>query len=174
MKKYNNCFPEYGQCLAGRIAYWEKMGVASGIMDNIRWHMRDKNMKASDWDETIDVGNGNTIKERSIMVVIPTSADFHDITNGDYPTFTYMGKTCVIDMLCLGGELQFHAMMADWKKEEFTNGYWHTVREGLGLQDTCVLFEYIQDKLKELIILPPEDTGKYNSTGALGVRIDKE
>jgi hypothetical protein len=31
------------------------------------------------------------------------------------------------------------------------------------------LFEYIEDRQKDLIILPIEESNKYNSTGALGV-----
>jgi hypothetical protein len=45
MKKYNNNFTVYGQCTAGRIVYWQKMGVAKGIMENIYWLMYDQKKK---------------------------------------------------------------------------------------------------------------------------------
>lgn len=173
MKKYNNNFTVYGQCTAGRIVYWQKMGVAKGIMEGIYWLMYDQKKKLSDWDEVIDVENGHSIKERQIVVVIPTSSVFKDIFEGEYPVLHYMGKPCIIDMLCLGTELQVHMMMVDYKNGKFTNGFWHSVRESLDLQDTCVLFEYVGDKLKDLIILPKEEKDKYNATGALGVGIDK-
>ena len=42
--EYHNYFPIYGQCISGRIAYWEKMGVALGIVHEIKTLMRNRDI----------------------------------------------------------------------------------------------------------------------------------
>ena len=176
MKKYNHCFPVYGQSIAGRVAYFQKMGVAQGIIQGIRHLMFNNKMDIDDWKYPIDIGNGKTIQGLAISIVIPTPADRKELC--DYPMFEYCGKYGYIDMIHFdNSELQFHIMFYDKTPEEFrkgntksfNNGGWHTVREGLSLEDTITLFEYVEDRMKELIILSPEEGNKYNSTGALGV-----
>jgi hypothetical protein len=176
MKKYNQCFPVYGQSIAGRVAYYQKMGVAQGIIQNIRLHMLNNKMDIDDWKYPINIGNGKTLQGLAVTIVIPTPADRKELH--DYPIFDYRGKYGYIDMIHFdNSELQFHIMFYNKSPEEFRkgdtksfeNGYWHTVREGLTLEDTITLFEYVEDRMKDLIILPPEDATKYNATGALGV-----
>lgn len=173
MKKYQTSFPGYGQSVAGRIAYYQKMGVAQGIMVMWKHHM---NHKLDDWKYSVEIGNGESMECLAVTAVIPTPDDMKELF--DYPSFEYNGKRGYIDMIHMNSsELQFHIMFYDrgennFRKgltKTFINGGWHTVREGLNLEDTCTLFEYVEDRLKELIILSPEDGSKYNSTGALGV-----
>lgn len=171
MKKYHNTDPTYGQSTASRIHYWEKMGIANGIKDMIHWHMYGKNMKLSDWSYTVDLGNGHTMECNHITVVIPTETGKY--FDGIYPVFYHNGKPHYIDMLCLSSELQIHLMRYNYDTEKFTNAYWHTVREWLTLEQTATLFEYIEDRLEDLIILPKDEGDKYNSTGALNVSINK-
>ena len=170
MKKYQNSFPCYGQSVAGRIAYLQKMGVASGIIDDIKRRMKNDGLELDNWKTETKFGDF-TLTETKVTVVIPTQEK--DWFDGKCPTFTYNGKIGLIDMLHFGGELQFHIMLYDRETKSYKNGYWHTVREGLTLEQTCTLFEYVTDVLDELIILPLEDYEKYNSTGALGVNVEK-
>ena len=168
MKEYQNSFPCYGQSVAGRIAYHQKMGVAQGIISMLKHEMKNREMKLEDWQES-ETFNGTTITYTKVTVVIPTKE--HDWLDGICPTFNYNGKIGLIDMLHFGGELQFHIMLYDRESKLWKNGYWHTVRECLTLEQTCTLFEYIENRQQELIILPPEEIDKYNSTGALGVEV---
>lgn len=167
MKKYQNSFLCYGQSVAGRIAYCEKMGVANGIINNIKRRMKNEGLDLKDWKYSFDIGNGKTLETMKITVVIPTQEG--DWLDGKCPTFYYDNKLGLIDMLCFNDELQFHIMLYDRETKSYKNGYWHTVRECLTLEQTCTLFEYIDDCLNDLIILSLEDSDKYNSTGALGV-----
>lgn len=167
MKKYHNSCTCYGQSVAGRIAYHQKLGVASGIMHIIKHEMLNRHLNPLDW-ETANEYEGFKYVDNHITVVIPT--DKEDWIKHNCPIFTYMNSWGIIDMLCLGGELQFHFMKYDKETKDFVNGYWHTIRENMNLQDTCTLFEYVEDRLKDLIILPKEEGDKYNSTGAVGVQ----
>lgn len=168
MKKYNNCFPCYGQSVAGRIAYHQKMGVANGIIKMLKHEMRSRDLKLEDWQES-ETFNGVSITFTNITMVIPTQE--HDWVNGKCPIFNYKDKIGLIDMLHFDDELQFHIMLYDRESKSYKNGYWHTVRECLTLEQTCTLFEYIEDVVKNLIILPLAESDKYNSTGALGIEI---
>lgn len=168
MKKYYHTWTCYGQSVAGRIAYHQKMGVAQGILNMVKHSARNKKLDLHDWETKQDF-NGTELTFFSMTAVIPTPADYKELY--DYPAFTYNGKLGAIDMINIQSELQFHIMVFDYDKKEFVNGHWHTVRECLSLEDTCTLFEYIEDRLEDLIILSLEDTGKYNSTGALGIGI---
>lgn len=170
MKKYQHCFPCYGQSVAGRIAYLEKMGVANGVIDEIKRLMRNKGMSLNDWKSSFDIGNGKMLEETLVTVVVPTPYDIKELLHG-YPTFEYCGKRGYIDMIHFGGELQVHFMFYNREEKVFENGGWHTVRESLNLEDTCTLYEYVEDRLEELVILSLEDKDKYNSTGALGIGI---
>ena len=169
MKKYCHTWTCYGQSVAGRIAYHEKMGVAQGVITMIK-HFVSFNMESDlhDW-ETKESFNGVELTFFNMTVVIPTPANYKELH--DYPAFTFNGKLGIIDMLNIQSELQFHIMVFDYEKKTFLNSHWHTVRECLSLEDTCTLFEYIEDRLEDLIILAPEDKNKYNSTGALGIGI---
>jgi hypothetical protein len=178
MKKYNSHFPCYGQSVAGRVAYYQKMGVAQGIITMLKHHMRNEHMDIKNWKFSIDIGNGKSMECLAVTVVIPTPDDMRELF--DYPVFKHDGKYGYIDMIYFDtSELQFHIMFYDKTSEDFRkgdtkvtkNGGWHTVREGLTLEDTCTLFEYIEDRIEDLIILSPEDGDKHNSTGALGIGI---
>ena len=178
MKKYNPHFPCYGQSLAGRIAYYQKMGVAQGIINMVKHEMMSRKLHIQDWKYLINCGNGNTLEGLAITIIIPTPDDMKNLF--DYPTFEYNGNRGYIDMIHIdSSELQFHIMLYDRGDDNFRKGLtktfinkgWHTVRECLSLEDTCTLFEYVEDKQQELIILPPEESDKYNSTGALGIKV---
>lgn len=166
MKKYQNSFPCYGQSVVGRINYHQKMGVANGIIEMLRREMRNRDLNLEDWKES-EAFSGISMTFTKVTVVIPTQE--HDWLDDICPIFNYNGKIGLIDMLHFGGELQFHIMLYDRESTSWKNGYWHTVREGLTLEQTCTLFEYIEDVVKNLIILPLAENGKYNSTGALGI-----
>lgn len=168
MKKYNHTWACYGQSVASRIAYHQKMGVAQGVLNMVKHEAENRELDLHKWETKQDF-NGTELTFFSMTAVIPTPADYKELH--DYPAFTYNGKLGVIDMINIQSELQFHIMLFDYEKKEFINGYWHTVRESLSLEDTCTLFEYVEDRQQELIILPSEDSNKYNSTGALGIGI---
>lgn len=166
MKKYQNSFSCYGQSVAGRINYHQKMGVANGIIEMLKHEMKNRGMKLEDWQES-ETFNGVSLTFTKITIVIPTQE--HDWLDGNCPTFNYNNKMGLIDMLYFGGELQFHIMLYDREDKSWKNGHWHTVRECLTLEQTCTLFEYIDDVVKSLIVLSFAERDKYNSTGALGV-----
>ena len=168
MKKYYHTWTCYGQSVAGRIAYHQKMGVAQGILNMVRHEAENRKLDLHKW-ETTEVFGGKELTFFNMIVVIPTPSNYKELK--EYPLFTYNSKLGVIDMLDVQGELSFHIMLFDYEKKEFINGHWHTVRECLSLEDTCTLFEYIEDRQKELIILPSEESNKYNSAGALGIGI---
>ena len=168
MKKYYHTWACYGQSVASRIAYHQKMGVAQGVLNMVKHEARNRELDLHKW-ETTEVFGDTKLTFFNMIVVIPTPSHYKELQ--DYPMFHYNGKLGVIDMLSIQGELSFHIMLFDFEKKEFVNGYWHTIREGLSLEDTCTLFEYIEDRQQELIILPSEDSNKYNSTGALGIGI---
>ena len=168
MKKYYHTWTCYGQSVAGRIAYHQKMGVAQGILNMVKHEARNRELDLHKW-ETTEVFGEKELTFFNMIVVIPTPSDYKELQ--EYPMFTYNGKLGVIDMLSVQSELSFHIMLFDYEKKEFINGYWHTVRECLSLEDTCTLFEYVEDRQQELVILSSEDSDKYNSTGALGIEI---
>lgn len=168
MKKYHNTWACYGQSVAGRIAYYQKMGVANGIIEMLKHEMRSRGLKLEDWKKS-ETYNGVSLTFTQINIVIPTQE--HDWLDGNCPIFYYDGKIGLIDMLSFDYELTFHIMLYDRETKSYKNGYWHTVREGLSLEDTCTLFEYVEDRKQELIILPLEESDKYNLTGALGIGI---
>lgn len=169
MKDYVTTFPEYGQSVTGRIAYYQKMGVAQGIIKLVKRSAENKGLNLDNWKHKETFSNVE-LTFFSMTVVVPTPANFRKVVH-TYPSFAFDGKRGIIDMLNVQSELQFHIMLVDWENKTFINGHWHTVRECLNLEDTCTLFEYIEDRLKELIVLAPEESTKYNSTGALGVEI---
>lgn len=166
MKKYQNSFPCYGQSVAGKIAYYQKMGVANGIIEMLKCEMRNRGMKLEDWQES-KTFNGVSLTFTKVTIVIPTQE--HDWLDDNCPIFHYNNRIGLIDMLHFGGELQFHIMLYDRKSKSWNNGHWHTIRECLTLEQTCTLFEYIEDVVKNLIVLPLAENDKYNSTGALGI-----
>ena len=172
MKHYQTSFACYGQSVASRVAYWQKMGVARGIISEIKSKMRRNSQDSRDWEVSLEVPHAPQLSELSITVVIPTPEDRYESLK--YPHFALSGKRMLIDMLHINSELQVHMMDYDRETESFKNVGWHTVRECISLEDTCTLFEYIEDRIEDLIILPPEDTEKYYATGALGVGINKE
>lgn len=167
MKKYNSTWSCYGQCIASRIVYLQKMGIANGIMFEIKEELRGRKLNLNDWKHTEVIGN-HSVTDLTLTVVFPTPSDYKELF--DYPWFYYYAGRGIIDMLNVNDELSFHIMLFEHEKREFINGGWHTVREGLSLEDTCTLFEYVEDRKHELIVLSPDEHDKYNSTGALGVR----
>lgn len=172
MKDYQTCFACYGQSVASRVAYWQKMGIAQGIISEIKSKMRRNHQDSRGWEVSLEVPHAPWLSELSITVVIPTPEDRREYLK--YPHFALSGKRMLIDMLHINSELQVHMMDYDRETESFKNAGWHTVRECLSLEDVCTLFEYIEDRIEDLIILPSEDTEKYYATGALGVGINKE
>ena len=168
MKKYYHAWTCYGQSVAGRIAYHQKMGVAKGIISMLKDEVKNRQLNLHDWEHK-ETFNNVELTFFCMNVVIPTPANYKELRH--YPAFTYDGKLGVIDMLSVQSELDFHIMLFDYKKNEFVNGGWHTVRECLSLEDTCTLFEYVEDRQQELVILSSEESDKYNSTGALGVEV---
>lgn len=173
MKKYNWIFRCYGQSTAGRIAYHQKMGVAQGIYKILREVLDYHKLDIKDYTKSYEA-NGHHLEEKCITVVIPSPESYDGYFDNDYPWFIYRGNRGVIDMLYYNGELSFHFMEFNHDTKTFKNGYWHTVREGLTLDDTVLLYEYVEDRAKDLIVLPLEESDKYNATGALGVGINKE
>jgi len=173
MKKYNWIFRCYGQSTASKIAYYQKMGIAQGICKMLLNVLDNKNLKLSDFKETFEV-NGHQLETKCIAAVIPSPEKYSGYLDSEYPWFEYNGKHGVIDMLHYNSELSFHFMCFDYDTKKFENGGWHTIRECLNLEDTITLFEYVEDRQKDLIILPKEEYDKYNSAGALGVGMNEE
>ena len=168
MKQYNWMFRCYGQSTASKIAYYQKIGIAQGIYKMLLDVLDIKKLKLSDFKETFEA-NGHQLETKCITVVIPSPEKYSDYFEDGYPWFDSNGKNGVIDMLCYNSELSFHFMSFDYDTKTFKNEGWHTVRECLNLEGVITLFEYIEDRQKDLIILPIEESNKYNSTGALGV-----
>jgi hypothetical protein len=160
MKKYHNSFPCYGQSVVGRVAYWQKMGVAKGIATTIYREANHRGLEKKDW---LDLSSK---QYESSEIIIPTKKD--DWLYGLCPTFNYNGRMGVIDMLHYDGfELQFHIMLYNSDTKQYDNGYWHTVRECMTLEEACTLFEYVEDICTSLIYLKPEEHNKHNKAGAL-------
>jgi hypothetical protein len=49
MKKFKNTFPCYGQSTVGRIAYYQKMGVAQGIISILYDKMKKEKKSLKDY-----------------------------------------------------------------------------------------------------------------------------
>lgn len=143
MKKYHNCFPTYGQSIVGRVNYYQKYGVAQGISIMLKRAIQNRGLDLESFKEPIDLG-GTTIHEYRINVVLPNK----DWLEGECPIFTNGKKFGIIDKLRIGGELSYHINY--YENKQYVNGNWHTVREGLTLEQTCTLFEYIEDILNEI------------------------
>lgn len=154
MKKYKH--------IAQQLQRWQKYGIAKGIIFLLKEEMRSRGLDFDEW--LYEYGNG--YKEHRVTFVVPTPSAIREVL--DYPYFEYDGDYWYIDMIHFDDELQVHLMGYDNKKS-WTNGGWHTVREGLNLNDTMVLYEYINDRKSNLIILDKDNSDKYNSTGALDV-----
>lgn len=157
--------------VANQIATWEKYGIAKGIISMLKNEIRSRCRDIKDWEE-VHRFNGYELRETTVKFIIPTPATIREVL--DYPTFEYNGKMWYIDMICFNDELQVHLMSFsrnENKERIWQNGYWHTVREGLNLNDTMVLYEYISDNISSLILLEKDEQDKYDSTGALGVGI---
>lgn len=164
MKKYNNSFPCYGQTVTGRINYYQKMGVVNGIIGILKDEMRRRGLNIKNWTDELTV-NGVTVGQTSVTMIIPTRED--DWINDRCPVFEYDNEICVVDMIYFSDELSVHLMAWHGMTKTYKNRFWHTVREGLTLEQTCTLFEYISDVVKDLIVLPSSAADKYNATGAL-------
>lgn len=154
MKKYMH--------IGKRLARWQKYGIAEGVIFMLKDHIRSLGRSLDEWLYQYD----NGYKEHRVTFVIPTPSDIKQVL--DYPYFEYDGDIWYVDMIHFDDELQVH-LMGCFDKKSWTNGGWHTVREGLNLEDTMVLYEYVSNSLNSLIILDKEDADKYNSTGALDV-----
>lgn len=154
MKKY--------QHITQQLQQWEKYGIAKGIIKMLKDEMRSRGLAFNDWLYKYENGH----EKYRVTFVIPTPSNIREVL--DYPYFEYDGDLWYIDMIHFDDELQVHFMGYDNKKD-WTNGMWHTVRESLNLNDTMVLFEYINSRINSLIVLDKDDADKYNSTGALDV-----
>lgn len=174
MKTYNWIFFCYGQSTASRIAYHQKMGVAQGIYKMLLDIIDHRKLDLKDFTKTYEIG-GHTLDTKCITAVIPSPDNFKAYCDNQYPWFSLREKRGVIDMLHYNSELQFHFMAYDYDAEVFKNDGWHTIRECLSLEDTITLYEYTEDRVEDLIILPMEEYDKYFKTGALGVgMVNKE
>lgn len=174
MKKYHSCGGNYGQGIADRVMYWQKMGVAKGIINLIKHKMSRLGMNLDDWVVHYNIDDVHNYKELHVTVVVPTPDNVRILYEVGYPLFHYWKDHGVIDMVHFDDELQFHFMTYDRENGVWVNKGWHTVREGLDLQETCLLYEYLDDRLGELRILSKGDSDMYNSTGALIPCTDSE
>lgn len=167
MKKYHNSFPVYGQSIVGRINYLQKMGVAKGIADIVVNKMKSKGLDVKDYMHVFNVDD-HGFEERRITAVIPTGK--YDWVNDKCPVFRCgVNAPGVVDMILVDDtEIQFHIMYYT-PGGIYSNGGWHTVRECMTLEETCTLYEYVDDRLDELVFLRPSDSEKYNSTGTIDV-----
>ena len=154
----------YGQNIAGKIAYWEKMGIGMGIRQILRKWMHDRNHDINEYKHTYP----NGYESLCVNFIIPTPKDIHQALN--FPTFYYNGELDHIDMIIMDeSEIQLHFMGMYHKghNHEWINDGWHTLRESLSLNDAMALYEYILERADSLMILPPDKTDAYNQTGAL-------
>lgn len=162
--KYKFGSTTYGQNIAGKIAYWEKIGICKGIIHMLKDKLRIGGMDINDWK--YEYNNG--YKEYRVTFIIPTPEDHCKVLN--YPMFEYNGTPWYIDMIHFDDELQVH-LMGNIRKcrgeYQWLNGGWHTVREGLSLNDTMALYEYIDNRFLELTVLSKDDSDMFNETGAL-------
>lgn len=168
MKKYSTS-STYGQCVAGRIAYWEKMGIANGIIRMLKDKLRNNKLDINDWLYEY----GNEYKEYRVSFIIPTPNNKNELLF-KYPAFHYNDCFWYIDMIHFDDELQVHFMGLGQRGKPCENGGWHCVREALNLNDMMALYEYIDDRIDDLIVLPKNDSDKYNTSGALGIGCDNK
>ena len=169
MKKYHNSFPMYGQSIAGRINYFQKMGVAKGIADIVTHKMESEGLNIKDYIDVYEGFNGCTFKQLHITAIIPTGK--YDWIHGKCPVFRCGANAPgVVDMILVDDtEIQFHIMYYT-PGGIYSNGGWHTVRECMTLEETCTLYEYVDDRLDELVFLRLSDSEKYDSTGTIDVK----
>lgn len=159
MKDYN---------IASRICDLQKKGVADGIISIVKDVIRNNKMKISDYIVSHNLDNGEIYKQPCVTAVLPTPNSLKEAFL-NYPTFWQHIQCGWIDMIHFDDELHFHIMCYNAKAGEFTNGHWHTVRECLSLEETCKLFEYVDDVRDNIVVLPVDEHDKYNNTGAFGV-----
>lgn len=133
----------------------------------IKSHVKSKGFNLEDFTESYSF-NGASFKELKLTVIIPTPKDLCEILSTDIPHFHYYNHWGFIDMLCVDDELQFHFM--EVKDHELTNCGWHTVREGLSLEETRMLYEYVSNIIGSLVVIPHDYDNAFNVTGALGVQ----
>lgn len=156
MKKYNNLFLCYGQSTVGRINYYQKMGVAEGIIKMLKHEMRNRGLALNNLQRTETINGVLVTSTRLVIVSIP--ADEEDWLEVKCPIFVYNGKAGLIDMLSFGDELMFHIRLYNGKTNSYEDGHWHTIRECFTLEQTCTLFEYVEDVIKEITVLPPGES----------------
>lgn len=147
MEKHYGYFGVYGASMAGRIVYYQKMGVAKGAIESLKQAIAEHGINPNDesFKRHYTVGN-NKISETIVYVELPK----RNWLEHECPIFHSYGDSGVIDKLRFDDELQFH--LVGTKGE---NLGWRTVREGFDLQNTCVLYEYIQDVSDELVFYGP-------------------
>lgn len=155
MKKYKH--------ISHQIAVWQKYGIQKGIIFMLKEKMRKDNLDIKEWKKEY-----NGFSETAVTFIVPTPSDKNKVL--DYPYFEYNGRLWYIDMIHFDDELQVH-FMGCIGRDCWENGGWHTVREALNFDDTMLLYEYINDRLEDLMILSADSSDKYNSTGALDVGI---
>lgn len=168
MKKYNNSFCFLGQSLAGRIQHCQKVGVAVGITEMLKAEIQRRGIPLKTFLRPEPFCEDGRSKIR-ITVIIPTKEDDYLLEN--CPIFECNGNYGVIDMLMFDRELNFHTMWIKGEAGSFVNGGWHTADECLTLEQTCTLFEYVDDVRENMIIPPKESEDKYIENGALGVGV---
>ena len=157
MKKFKNTFPCYGQSTAGRIAYYQKMGVAQGIISMLYDEMKKEKKSLKDYTKVIWKNCEETVTETKVCIGLPvTPIKTKDWLREDkYPVFETNVGARIIDQLAFGSELQFHSLIYKYKTKEYIDGGWHTVRECLTLEQTCTLFEWVEDVINNTEILEP-------------------
>lgn len=146
-----------------QIANWQRYGIQKGIMFMLKDVMRKHGLDANEWMKKHNC--------ESVAFVIPTPSNKSMVL--DYPYFEYNGSLWYIDMILFDDETQIH-LMGCINRKHWENGGWHTVREALSLADTMVLYEYIEERLEDLILLDADSSDQYNLTGALDVGLTQE
>jgi len=151
--------------ISSEISRWEQYGLYHGIMSVIKSEVELKGFDLKDFIGKYDF-NGSTIHQLELKVIIPTSSDLHKIVC-EVPHFHYYNHWGYIDMLYVDDELQFHFM--EVKDGELVNCGWHTVREGLTIEETRLLFEYVMQMRHKLIVVPHEMNDAFDKSGALDI-----
>lgn len=151
MKKYSGGI--YGGSVAARLVYFQKMGVDQAICNMIK----DKARKIADlscWEKKYEFPKG-VLTQLEITAIVPHPSDVHELFDKDFPHFCYGGAWGIIDRIHVDKcSTQFRFIPV--VDREFGDASWHTVREGLDLQDTCLLYEFIDDVIDDIVVLEPD------------------
>lgn len=152
MKKYdkNSYFPAYGQNIAGRVLYYQKLGVIIGIRELIFKYVRHCGFDVRKYYAT-----------GSIELTTPDLMS-DSVFWKDRPIIRVADKSGYIDKIQVdtlrSGSLYFHLVSYDHRQSKmYTDGGWHNSKDALSLEDAGTMFEYILDMTDEdkLSVTPP-------------------